>query len=94
MKRKQYRRTYFELITDLKQKRDRLRESLAARTAKLTAKIEALEEKYQKRIQIAELVRDHSPEQIAQQEQELRQKLIAFRAAQRIVGRVKNADQV
>lgn len=73
-KAKKNRRTPYELLQDLKQKREALAEKSERKLAQYDAKIESLERKYKQRIQIEEIKSQKSPEELEQELQELKEK--------------------
>lgn len=75
---KRTRRSPFELVQELRIKRDKLRESLEARISKLDQRIQALETKHEHKIKVSELLQSRSPE-------ELEQELVALRTQQSLL---------
>jgi TolA-binding protein len=80
-KAKKNRRTPYELLQDLKQKRQSLAEKTERKLAQYDAKIESLESKYRQRIQIEEIKAQKSPDELEREIRELKEKQRLLRMA-------------
>jgi len=78
------RRTPYDLVQDLKAKREALLESMGARIGKLDQRIAELESKHAARIQLAEIMESKTPEEIEREEAELRQRLALMKRARKL----------
>lgn len=81
---KSRRRSPFELVNEMKAKRDALAESLSARVAKLDLRIAELELKHQARIAVSELVESRSADELAQDEAQLKAQLSIMKKARKL----------
>jgi len=81
---KSRRRTPYELVQELKTKRDKLAESLSQRVAKIDERIAELEAKHQARIQISELMQTKTPDELMREEAELKSKLSLLKKARKL----------
>lgn len=81
---KSRRRSPYELVTELKKKRDALMDSMGARIGKLDERIEALEAKHQARIAVSQLVESRSTEELAQDEARLKAQLAIMKKARKL----------
>lgn len=80
-KAKKNRRTPYELLQDLKEKRQALAEKTEKKLAQYDAKIESLETKYRQRIQIEEIKSQKSQEELEKEIRELKEKQRLLRMA-------------
>lgn len=78
---KRTRRSPYELVQELRTKRDQLRESMEARLAKLDQRIESLESKHEHKIKVSELLASRSPEELAKEYEALRTQQALLRKA-------------
>ncbi len=78
---KRTRRSPYELVQELKVKRDKLRESMESRIAKLDQRIESLESKHEHKIKVSELLASRSPEELAKELEALRTQQSLLRKA-------------
>lgn len=78
---KRTRRSPFELVQELRTKRDQLRESMESRIAKLDERITTLETKYEHKIKVSELLQTRSAEELAKELEALRTQQSLLRKA-------------
>ena len=78
---KRSRRSPYELVQELRTKRDKLRETMEARISKLDARIESLEAKHEHKIKVSELLASHTPEDLEKELESLRTKQSLLRKA-------------
>lgn len=81
---KSRRRTPYELVQELKAKREKLSQALSQRIAKIDQRIAELEAKHQARIQIQELTQTKTPEELLREEAELKSKLSLLKKARKL----------
>jgi len=81
---KSRRRTPYELVQELKSKREKLAQSLSSRIAKIDERIAELEAKHHARIQIQELMREKTPDELMREEAELKTKLSLLKKARKL----------
>lgn len=84
--RKSRRRSPYELVSELKIKREKLAQSLSARIGKIDQRIAELEAKHQARIAISQLMETKSPDEMLKEESELRSKLALLKKARKLAG--------
>ena len=77
------RRSPYDLVQDLKTKRDHLDDTYAGKRAKLDDKIEALEAKWASRIAVSELIASRTPEELAAEFEDLKRQQGLLRKAMR-----------
>lgn len=78
---KRSRRSPYELLQELREKREQLRASMEARIAKLDARIELLETRHEHKIKVSELLAKHSPAELAKDLEALRAQQSLLRRA-------------
>jgi len=78
---KRTRRSPYELVQELRVKRDKLRESMESRISKLDQRIESLESKHEHKIKVSELLASRSPEELAKEYEALRTQQALLRKA-------------
>lgn len=61
------RRSPYEIVTELKARREELAKTYEERLAKLDARIKRLEERHEKKIKVTELLQNKTPEELAQE---------------------------
>lgn len=76
--RKRVRRSPYDLVQDLRAKRDAVAASLGERIAKLDQRIQALETKHDAKIKVSELLNTRTAEELADE-------LVAVRAQQSLL---------
>lgn len=76
-----------ELVRDLKDKREKLAQTLSARIAKIDERIAELETKHQARIAIDNLAKTKTPEELLREEAELKSKLSLLKRARKLTTR-------
>lgn len=81
---KSRRRSPYELVQELKTKRDKLAQSLSGRIGKIDSRIAELEAKHQARIQISQLMETRSPDELMREEAELKSKLSLLKKARKL----------
>ena len=64
---KNARRSPYEIVNELKARRDELAKTYEERLAKLDARIQRLEERHEKKIKVTELLQNKTPEELAQE---------------------------
>lgn len=80
---KRTRRSPYELVQELRAKRDKLRDTMEARLSKLDQRIESLEAKHEHKIKVSELLASRSPEELAKELDVLRTQQSLLRKALR-----------
>ncbi|HBN07079.1 MAG TPA: hypothetical protein DD435_00020 [Cyanobacteria bacterium UBA8530] len=80
-RQKKNRRTPYELLQDLKLKRQALSEKTENKLAQYDSKIESLENKYKQRIQIEEIKSKSTPEELEKEILQLKEKQRLLRMA-------------
>lgn len=78
---KRSRRSPYELVQELREKREELRATMEARIAKLDARIAQLETRHEHKIKVSELLANHSPEELAKDLEALRAQQSLLRRA-------------
>lgn len=78
---KRSRRSPYELVQELRIKRDKLREAMEARIAKLDSRIATLETKHEHKIKVSELLASHTPEDLEKELETLRTQQSLLRKA-------------
>lgn len=78
---KRSRRSPYELVQELRVKRDKLREAMDARISKLDSRIASLETKHEHKIKVSELLASHTPEDLEKQLETLRTQQSLYRKA-------------
>lgn len=81
---KSRRRSPYEIVQELKTKRDKLAQTMAARISKIDQRIAELEAKHQARIQISQLVENKTSDELIREEQELKSKLSLLKKARKL----------
>ncbi|MBI6545224.1 MAG: hypothetical protein HY692_00430 [Cyanobacteria bacterium NC_groundwater_1444_Ag_S-0.65um_54_12] len=81
---KSRRRSPYELVQELKAKRDKLQETLTNRINKIDQRINELEAKHQAKIQISQLMETKSAEELIKEEAELKSKLSLLKKARKL----------
>jgi len=64
---KNARRSPYEIVNELKARRDELAKTYEERLAKLDERIQRLEERHEKKIKVTELLQNKTPEELAQE---------------------------
>lgn len=78
---KRTRRSPYELVQELRDKRDKLRDSMESRIAKLDQRIASLESKHEHKIKVSELLASRSQEELAKEYEALRTQQSLLRKA-------------
>ncbi len=84
---KSRRRSPYEIVQELKVKRDHLAQTMATRISKIDGRIAELEAKHQARIQISQLVENKTQEELMREEQDLKSKLSLLKKARKLSSR-------
>ena len=81
---KSRRRTPYELVQELKAKRDQLAQSLSARISRFDERIAQLEAKHEARIAISRLMETRTHEELLREEAEIKSKLSLLKKARKM----------
>lgn len=78
---KRTRRSPYELVQVLKDQRDKIRESMESKLARLDERIQTLESKHESKIKIQELIANKTPDQLEQELQAIKAQQMLLRKA-------------
>lgn len=84
---KNARRSPYEIVSQLKARRDELAQTYAERLEKLDARIQRLEERHEKKIKVTELLQNKTPEQMAQELEAIKKQQALLKKAMKQAGK-------
>ncbi len=84
---KSARRSPYEIVTELKARRDELAKTYEDRLSKLDARIQRLEERHEKKIKVTELLQNKTPEELALELEAIKKQQAILKKAMKQAGK-------
>lgn len=84
---KNARRTPYEIVNELKARRDELAKTYEERLSKLDSRIQRLEERHEKKIKVTELLQNKTPEELAQELEAIKKQQAILKKAMKQAGK-------
>ncbi len=84
---KNARRSPYEIVNELKARRDELAKTYEERLSKLDARIQRLEERHEKKIKVTELLQNKTPEELAQELEAIKKQQAILKKAMKQAGK-------
>lgn len=84
---KNSRRSPYEIVSELKSRRDELAKTYEERLAKLDARIQRLEERHEKKIKVSELLQNKTADELAREFEALKKHQAILKKAMKQAGK-------